>query len=505
MKFSIIKLLLFNFLLLIFFSALSFKMFQGYKLITPQNLKIISLLCFFWLFFSFLFRKYRVRSGGKFGKVFNRIVLSNLVAFTVFYIVLLSLQISRPSWKVLITVFFLATFAEVVYAYFYFWLKFAVTEPETETGSKRKIEFSRQISQIKLTNLLTKKQIEYREFTLLHEIGKEAYQFIYYYAALDTANTLLLNTSSDFNVHTQLYPKFDCIINIRKTNDIRRINKFFEAVNEKLPDGGLYIGLVETKDERKKRLLKKYLPVINYILYSIDFIFKRLAPKFTITKKLYFLVTRGSNRILTKAETFGRLYSCGFEVLDEKEINNYLYFVAIKTKKPLYPASPSYGPFIALERVGKGGKTIKVYKLRTMHPFAEYLQDYIYKKHGLQNGGKFKDDFRISTLGKIFRKFWIDELPMLLNLFKGNMKLVGIRPISKQYFSLYSDELKKKRIKHKPGLIPPFYVDMPETFEEIMKSELKYLELYEKHPFLTDTKYLFIALFNIIIRRKRSK
>ncbi|MBN2611102.1 MAG: sugar transferase [Bacteroidales bacterium] len=505
MKFSIFKLLLFNFLLLIILSALSFKMFQGYKLITPQNLKIVTLLCFLWLLFSFLFRKYKVRSGGRFGRVFNRIVFSNILAFTVFYILLFSLRIVRPSWKVLVTVFFLATFAEVVYAYFYFWLKFAITEPETEIRTKRKAEFPQQSKQVQLTNLLTKKQIEYREFTLLHEIGKEAYQFIFYYAALDTANTLILNTSSDFNIHTQLAPKFDCIINIRKTNDIRRINKFFEAANEKLPDGGLYIGLVETKDERKKRLLKKYPPVINYIFYSIDFIFKRIAPKFIITKKFYFLITRGFNRILSKAETFGRLYSCGFEVLDEKEVNNYLYFVAIKTKKPFYPSNPSYGPFIALERVGKGGKTIKVYKLRTMHPYAEYLQDYIYKKHGLQNGGKFKDDFRISTLGKIFRKFWIDELPMLLNLFKGDLKLVGVRPISKQYFSLYSDELKKRRIKYKPGLIPPFYVDMPETFEEIMESELKYLTLYEKHPLLTDIRYLFISLFNIIIKRKRSK
>lgn len=474
-------------------------------MVTPQNLKILSLLCFLWLLFSFLFRKYKISSRGRFGRIFNRIVASNLVAFITFYLILFSLHINRPTWKVLLTVFILATFAEIVYAYFYFWLKYAVTEPDIDKSEEKKLQFLRNVPRIGLKNLLTQKQIEHREFTLLHEIGREAYQFIYYYAALDTASTLILNTSSDFNIQTQLIPSFDCIINIRKTNDIRRINKFFEAANNKLPDGGLYIGLVETKDERKKRLLKKYPPVINYFFYMIDFILKRVAPKFLITKKLYFAITRGLNRILTKAETFGRLYSCGFEMLDEKEIGNYLYFVAIKVKKPFYPANPSYGPFIALERIGKGGKTIKVYKLRTMHPYAEYLQDYVYIKQGLQNGGKFRDDFRISTLGALFRKLWIDELPMLLNLFRGDLKLVGIRPLSKHYFNLYTEELKKKRIKTKPGLIPPFYVDLPETMEEIIQSELKYLESYEMHPLITDLRYFFCALFNIIFRRQRSK
>ncbi len=505
MKLTSLKILVFNFLLLILISALSFWFFQGYRLLTLQNLKILSLLSFLWLVGTFLFRKYRFSFRRRFGGVLNRIIISNITAFTTFYLLLFLLPITRPTWKILLTVFLLTNLAEIVYAYFYFWLKYASVEPEFDFRQKKKKTISRYVPHITLTNLLTEKQIEHREFTLLHEIGKEAYQFIYYYAALDTSNTLILNTSSDFNIQTQLTPSFDCILNIRKINDIRRINKFFEAANSKLPEGGLFIGLVETKNERKKRILKKYPLVINYIYYMFDFVFKRIAPKFIFTKQLYFIVTRGLNRILTKAETFGRLYSCGFEVLEEKEINNYLYFVAIKVKKPLYPSHPSYGPFIALERVGKGGEMIKVYKLRTMHPYAEYLQDYVYKTQGLQDGGKFKNDFRISTLGAIFRKLWIDELPMLINLLKGELKLVGVRPISRHYFNLYTDELKKKRTKTKPGLIPPFYVDMPETMEEIMASENKYLDLHATHPMITDTRYFFLALYNIVIRRKRSK
>ena len=45
---------------------------------------------------------------------------------------------------------------------------------------------------------------------------------------------------------------------------------------------------------------------------------------------------------------------------------------------------------------------------------------------------------------------------MLINFFKGDMKLVGVRPLSKQYFELYKKEVRERRIKYKPGLIPPF-------------------------------------------------
>jgi lipopolysaccharide/colanic/teichoic acid biosynthesis glycosyltransferase len=256
---------------------------------------------------------------------------------------------------------------------------------------------------------------------------------------------------------------------------------------------------------RKKRILAKFPPGINYLYYSADFIIKRVFPKFLLTKKLYFVLTRGENRVLSKAETFGRLYSCGFEILDEVIIGKALYFVCIKVKEPLFPQNPSYGPLIGLERIGKGGKTIKVFKMRTMHPFAEYLQDYVYARAGLQEGGKFKDDFRVTTIGRIMRKFWLDELPMLLNLAKGDLKLFGVRPLSRQYFKLYTPELQKLRINNKPGLIPPFYVDNPRTLEEIITSELRYLKSYAKHPFRTDWMYFWKAVFNIVFKKFRSQ
>lgn len=165
---------------------------------------------------------------------------------------------------------------------------------------------------------------------------------------------------------------------------------------------------------------------------------------------------------------------------------------------------PSSGILFKMKRIGQDGKLITVYKLRTMHPYAEYVQDYVWKKHSLQAGGKLNNDFRITSWGRFLRRWWIDELPMIFNLLKGDLKLVGVRPLTAHYLSLYREDLRARRLKHKPGLIPPFYADLPDTLEEIMASEEKYLEAYEESPIKTDIKYFFKALFNIVIRHARS-
>ena len=60
------------------------------------------------------------------------------------------------------------------------------------------------------------------------------------------------------------------------------------------------------------------------------------------------------------------------------------------------------------------------------------------------------------------------------------------------------------KVKTKPGLIPPFYADMPSTLEVNMASEMRYLKSYENSPVATDFRYFLKAMFNILIKRKRS-
>ena len=329
--------------------------------------------------------------------------------------------------------------------------------------------------------------------------------FINLYFNLSSRRNYLTSTSDQINLEKLTFGKFSSILNLKKVNDIRYINKFFETVNTILPNSGLYRGKVVTYPNRRSAILKKYPPILNKIIYIFDYIFSRILPKLPIAKNLYFHLTKGKGRVISRVEMYGRLYSCGFEIIDEKTINHSLFFVAKKVKDPSYDQNPTYAPLISLSRIGKNGKIIKVHKIRTMHPYSEYLQEYVYNRNELQEGGKIKNDFRISPEGKIFRKFWIDEIPMLINIFKGEMKLVGVRPLSKHFYSLYDEDLQQKRIKNKPGFIPPFYVDLPKTMSEIMESERRYLELYDKSPFITDVKYFFMAFKNVLFKGARSK
>jgi lipopolysaccharide/colanic/teichoic acid biosynthesis glycosyltransferase len=297
----------------------------------------------------------------------------------------------------------------------------------------------------------------------------------------------------------------ELIVNTFKVNNLRYINKFLEIINIKLKRGGKLVICVETLKQRRERHNKKYPLIIRPIHVLFEFCVHRVWPRLPFLRKSYYWLWKKNSKRISYAETLGRLYSCGFEYVEEIISEGLTWLVVRKKDRPLLSFDVTYSPVIKLKRIGKGGKIIAVYKMRTMHPYSEFLQDFIYKNNKLSKGGKFKDDFRISGWGHLMRKLWIDELPMIINLLKGDLKIVGVRPLSLHYFNLYPHEIQKKRIKYKPGLLPPFYVDMPNTLDEIVASESKYLDQYSKAHFTTDFKYFWKILWNIVVKRARSK
>lgn len=342
------------------------------------------------------------------------------------------------------------------------------------------------------------------DYRIANTVGSMALNFIRQHVSLANPGTKVLHTSSKFNVESLSEDEVSDFVNIRTLNHIRYLNKFFEAVNRKIPENGVFIGTFETVGQRRRRIFSKYQKWLAAPIYFVDFMFHRVFPKVKITRKIYFFLTGGSNRVYSLTEVLGRLVSCGFDIVDYKAFEEQTYFAVKKISDPEYNEEPSYGPLFRMRRIGKNGKVIHVYKFRTMHPYSEYLQRYIFERNNLQEGGKIKDDFRVTYWGRIMRKLWIDELPMFINFFKGDLKLVGVRPLSTHYLSLYDEELREMRLKHKPGLLPPFYADLPKTLEEIINSEKNYLSAYEKYGVITDIKYLSKALYNILIKRARS-
>lgn len=460
-----------------------------------------------WLLLSTLTRKFRIGERSNQREVFTSIIFSNFIILSVTTIAIVFFNVNYFSRFVLFGTVGAITFFEILTGFVYVsiqqsvflkdWIGLDIPDEQSKFFSPPP----------KHEAFSSPRNFEVLRDSIIEEAGAEAFGWIHNQMDITDPKILILSTNTRFNIINHPNGFFTGIVNIQQINNLRRINKFFETVNTKLPDDGIFIGCVETYLLRKHRILEKFPPGINFVVYFIDFILNRVFPKLFLTRKLYFLITRGKKRVLSRTETLGRLFSCGFEIQEEKPIGDLLYWKTKKTGAPIVQKDPNYGVFIRLPRIGKDGKIFKVYKLRTMHVYAEHVQQYIYENHKLDEGGKFKNDFRVTTLGRILRKLWIDELPMFLNILKGDMKIVGVRPLSEQYFSLYSEELKKKRIQGKPGLIPPFYAQYPTplTMEDIQSNEMEYLVAYEKHPFRTDFKYFFMALYNIFWKQARSK
>ncbi len=339
---------------------------------------------------------------------------------------------------------------------------------------------------------------------ILNKVGEEAYSFIGKHVNLESETVFVVSTTNEFNIANNVF-KLNAIINLSKVNNIRYINKFFEKVNERLKNGDIFICCWETYQARKERHRLGKIPIVKDAWFALEFVLLRMFPKIWGLKKIYFLLTRGRNRLLSKAEVLGRLVSCGFEIIDHESINGLTYGVVKKTNEPDYNFNVSYGPLFKMKRMGKEGKMIGVFKFRTMHPYAEFLQDYVLKLNGYAETGKPADDFRLTPWGRFLRRYWLDELPQLINVCKGEMKLVGVRPISERYFQDIPKELQELRLKYKPGCIPPYIaLDRKSSVEAVLQAEKEYLLEKTKYPYTTDFRFFFKAIFNIIFKRKRS-
>jgi len=458
-----------------------------------------------WIITSFYFKKYHISRKEHPTFLLRNIIIPNLVTLALVSFIIYVFNTTFYSRMMVLGTFGAASALEVlVFSLFTYILvsteydaaRAFIEKPPTQ-GDLRRISAAVTHSDIYI-------EPESLREAIIEECGELSQQYIEQHVDIGDVKTLITATITRFNILRQPDKFYEAIVNIRRINDIKELNMFFESVNSKLPQHGTFICCAETSGMRRIRILRKFPPVINWFAYTGDYIIKRVFPKFKITNRLYFFLTRGQNRVFTHPEILGRLYACGFEVYDESLVNGNYFFVCRRIKEPYFDPNPTYGPFITLSRIGKGGKMIKVYKMRTMYPYAEYLQDYVHKRNELDSGGKFKNDFRIAGTRAFLRKLWLDELPMLLNLFRGDLKVVGVRPLSEHYYNLYSKELQEKRIKYRPGLIPPFYADMPKTLEEIQDSEMRYLESFEKRPVRTQWRYFWKAFYNIVFKKARS-
>lgn len=161
------------------------------------------------------------------------------------------------------------------------------------------------------------------------------------------------------------------------------------------------------------------------------------------------------------------------------------------------------GGFYSQERIGKNGKPFKLYKFRSMRIGSD--------KKGLITIGE--KDNRITKTGFILRKYKLDELPQLWNVFIGDMSLVGPRPEVKKYTDLYTEE--QKQVLHvRPGITDWAsikYVDENKILGEskdpdeayvnlIMPNKIKLNMVYIQHQTLGEYFKIIFTTFKEIVR-----
>ncbi len=140
----------------------------------------------------------------------------------------------------------------------------------------------------------------------------------------------------------------------------------------------------------------------------------------------------------------------------------------------------SPGPvFFIQERVGLGKRRFRLYKFRTMVADAEKRMKEI--EHLNEVSGpvfKIKDDPRITRTGKFLRKTSIDELPQLINVLKGDMSLVGPRPLPVRDYNGFDQDWHRRRFSVRPGITCLWQVNGRSnvSFEKWMKLDMEYID-----------------------------
>jgi len=163
----------------------------------------------------------------------------------------------------------------------------------------------------------------------------------------------------------------------------------------------------------------------------------------------------------------------------------------------------SKGPiFYRQERVGQKGKFFKIHKFRTMKELSE-------------DRGKLTvgEDNRITQCGQFLRKFKFDELPQLIDVFIGNMSLVGPRPEVQEFIDTYPVDMRNKILSIKPGITDMASIEMANENDILGKYEnpqqayiehilpIKqnyYLNYVDNHSIWGDIKIIFLTFKRII-------
>jgi lipopolysaccharide/colanic/teichoic acid biosynthesis glycosyltransferase len=143
-------------------------------------------------------------------------------------------------------------------------------------------------------------------------------------------------------------------------------------------------------------------------------------------------------------------------------------------------------PFFIQRRPGKSGRVIKVIKFKTMND----------KRSG--DGSLLSDNLRLTNVGRFLRKTSLDEIPQLINVIKGDMSIVGPRPLALQYYPFYTVN-EHRRHTVKPGITGLAQINGRNGLD--WEAKFNYdIEYVDKMSFLLDIKIMYKTLSKVLSR-----
>ena len=176
-----------------------------------------------------------------------------------------------------------------------------------------------------------------------------------------------------------------------------------------------------------------------------------------------------------------------YKVFLKRNVDFFLAFLGLLFLSPLFLFctvglffANQGKPFFFQLRPGKNGEIFKIIKFKTMNDQKD------------KAGSLLSDDQRLTKIGKFVRKTSLDEIPQLLNVLKGDMSLIGPRPLLPEYLPLY-DDVQKRRHEVKPGITGWAQVNGRNaiSWQQKFEYDVWYVENFD---FLLDIKILFLTV-----------
>ena len=147
---------------------------------------------------------------------------------------------------------------------------------------------------------LLKTEVNLKKSIIKHS-SLQVYKYIKTQCFLEIDNVLIINKNNFRNIQNQDI-KINTILSLDKINDVRYINKFLELINQNLPIEGKFVCCVETFQARKEKKWINNIPILRQIYFLLEYFLLRFPPKIKFLKTLYFSITKGENRLLSKSE-----------------------------------------------------------------------------------------------------------------------------------------------------------------------------------------------------------